>query len=69
VSRTGKTAIRRTLGESFAEGYLEDGGMGGWFGIECPLINFSSLDHADFEKFHEKIDLVINSPFANQADP
>jgi hypothetical protein len=54
---------------SFGKEVLEEGGMGGRFGIECPRINLSSLDHADFEKFHEKIDLVINSPFANQADP
>jgi len=28
--------------------------MEGWFGIECPRINFSSLDHADFKKVSGK---------------
>jgi len=27
--------------------------LGVWLGIECPLINFSSLDRAGFEKFQE----------------
>jgi hypothetical protein len=54
VSRTGRTAIRRTAGVPFAKGVFGEGGMGGWFGIECPRINFSSLDHADLEKFQEK---------------
>jgi hypothetical protein len=27
-------------------------GFEGWFGIECPLISFSSLDHEDSKKLH-----------------
>jgi len=29
--------------------------MEGRFGIECPRINFPSLDSADFEKFRESL--------------
>jgi hypothetical protein len=39
---------------SFGKEVLEEGGMGDWFGIECPRINLSSLDHADFEKVSGK---------------
>jgi hypothetical protein len=30
---------------------LGEEGLGGWFGIECPRINFPYLDSAEFEKF------------------
>jgi hypothetical protein len=68
VSRTGRTAIRRTAGVSFVEGVFGEGGMGGWFGIECPRINLSPLDHADFKKSQEKFVFVIKSPSGNQGD-
>jgi hypothetical protein len=32
---------------------LAGGRIDGGFGIECPRINFPSLDSADFEKFQE----------------
>src|ERR1039458_6978298 len=55
VSRTGRTGILRTPGESFPDGFLGAGGMEGWLGIECPRINFPSLDSLDFEKFQESL--------------
>jgi hypothetical protein len=42
------------------EGFFGAGGTGVWIGIECPRINFPSLDSAEFEKFQE-------SPFS--GDP
>jgi hypothetical protein len=36
---------------------MEDG-----FGIECPRINFSSLDHEGFERFQENILFPVLSP-------
>jgi hypothetical protein len=47
VSRTGRTGILRTLWFSFPDTLPAGDGMEGWFGIECPLINFPSLDNAD----------------------
>jgi hypothetical protein len=54
---------------SFAKGVFGEGGMGGWFGIECPRINFSSLDHADFEKFQKKFVLGDQFSFREPGRP
>jgi hypothetical protein len=67
VSRTGKTAIRRRLELSLPAGDWEESEMGRRFGIECPLISFSSLDHADFEKFQEK-SFFPDSPFCEPGN-
>jgi hypothetical protein len=41
--------------------------MEGWFGIECPFVNFPSLDNADFEKFQESpIPSSASVPFTRQ---
>jgi hypothetical protein len=53
VSRTGKTGILRNPATSCPDEILGGTGLEGWLGIECPLINFPSLDSADFEKFQE----------------
>jgi hypothetical protein len=37
------------------DGIFAGGGVGGWFGIECPRINLSSLDSAEFQKFQEAL--------------
>jgi len=52
VSLTGKTGILRILGMLLDASLLSVGGMEGWFCIECPLINFPSLDSAGLKKFH-----------------
>jgi hypothetical protein len=53
VSRTGRTAIRRTLEISFPERVLGEGEMKGWFDIECPRISLSSLDAANPEELQK----------------
>lgn len=53
MSRTGRTGILRRAGLASSDGMGVDGGIEGWLCIECPLINFPSLDSADFEKFQE----------------
>src|ERR1035441_4606377 len=68
VSRTGRTGILRTPEESFPDGFLGAGGMEGWFCIECPRINFPSLDSADFEKFQESL-LPRELPSLAQTTP
>src|ERR1039458_1672797 len=55
VSRTGRTAILRTLGLLSSGEILEGGNFEGSLGIECPRINFPSLDNADLEKFQESL--------------
>jgi hypothetical protein len=53
VSRTGKTGILRTPEMALPNTFLAVAGMEGWFGIECPHINFPSLDGAAFERFQK----------------
>src|ERR1035437_996611 len=53
VSRTGNTGTRRTGVTFLMDGFDGVGGTGSWFGIECPRINFPSLDNAAHEKFQE----------------
>ena len=53
VSRTGRTGILRTPGVALPEAFLAGFGTEGRFGIECPRINFPSLDGEDFERLQE----------------
>jgi hypothetical protein len=53
VSRTGNTGIRRMAGASFPGEFAKGGGLEGVFVIECPFVNFSSLDSAEIEKFQD----------------
>jgi hypothetical protein len=41
--------------------FPEIGGVEGWFGIECPLINFPSLDSAGVKKF-QNVDFSRSVP-------
>jgi hypothetical protein len=43
--------------------------MEGWSGIECPFINYPTLDSADFEKFHNSVAFDgLPGPFSGRAD-
>lgn len=72
VSRTGNTAIRRKVGPSFPKALSEIGFFAGSFDIECPLINFPSLDYADFGKFQEfcplKAPFQLKTPLPHSYD-
>ncbi len=71
MSRTGRTGIRRipVATSGVASWWLV---RFGWFCIECPLINFSSLDNSKFEKvansaswhifFEARSDLYVLQP-------
>ena len=53
MSRTGKTGILRSPDVLVPDALTTGGAIEGWFVIECPRINFPSLDSADFEKFQD----------------